>query len=339
MTDDPVTECEVCGAPVQRVLHPVAVHFKGKGFYNTDYGTKKRQRELKAAGEGSSSGSGDSSSSDASSSGDSSSKDSGSSSSAGTPARRPRRATAAPRARPRRATPPAPDDAAPGGAARKPGRDLGLLLPADQVRPAGLLAGRDRVRAHGRRRARAVAAVPLARRRGPGRPAGHPPATARRPRPGGRRRGGAVHADLLRRARGALGPDGDPDLPVADLRRAVRARPRHQRAPARRAVARPRGGPGRRGRAGRPRVGLVAVAVPRRGGRARRLGLLRPRVVRGQGRLPRNAVDRRQHLLGHRRRGADPAGRAGHGRAARARPRTGGGARCAGRRPHGPRPR
>ncbi len=86
MTDDPVTECEVCGAPVQRVLHPVAVHFKGKGFYNTDYGTKKRQRELKAAGEGTSSSSGsrfDSSSGDSSSGGDSGKKDSGSSSSGG----------------------------------------------------------------------------------------------------------------------------------------------------------------------------------------------------------------------------------------------------------------
>ena len=45
MTDSPVTECEVCGAPVQRVFHPVAVHFKGSGFYNTDYGTAKRKRE------------------------------------------------------------------------------------------------------------------------------------------------------------------------------------------------------------------------------------------------------------------------------------------------------
>src|SRR6478752_5582698 len=45
MTDGPVTECEVCGAPVQRVFHPVAVHFKGSGFYNTDYGTAKRRRE------------------------------------------------------------------------------------------------------------------------------------------------------------------------------------------------------------------------------------------------------------------------------------------------------
>ena len=54
MTDDPIATCQVCGKPVQRVFHPVAVHFKGKGFYNTDYGTKNRQRELAAAGEGSS---------------------------------------------------------------------------------------------------------------------------------------------------------------------------------------------------------------------------------------------------------------------------------------------
>jgi len=46
MTDEPVTVCEECGAPVQRVFHPVAVHFKGSGFYNTDYGTSKRKREM-----------------------------------------------------------------------------------------------------------------------------------------------------------------------------------------------------------------------------------------------------------------------------------------------------
>jgi|SRR5579871_2565226 len=44
VNDDPLTKCEVCGNPVQRVLHPPAVHFKGSGFYNTDYGTRKRQR-------------------------------------------------------------------------------------------------------------------------------------------------------------------------------------------------------------------------------------------------------------------------------------------------------
>ena len=50
MTDDPVSACTTCEAPVQRVFHPVAVHFKGKGFYNTDYGTKRRNRELERSG-------------------------------------------------------------------------------------------------------------------------------------------------------------------------------------------------------------------------------------------------------------------------------------------------
>jgi putative FmdB family regulatory protein len=36
------------GVPVERVLHAPAVHFKGKGFYNTDYGTRNRQRETAA---------------------------------------------------------------------------------------------------------------------------------------------------------------------------------------------------------------------------------------------------------------------------------------------------
>jgi putative FmdB family regulatory protein len=40
MSDDPVETCEVCGAPVERVFHPVAVHFKGSGFYSTDYKSK-----------------------------------------------------------------------------------------------------------------------------------------------------------------------------------------------------------------------------------------------------------------------------------------------------------
>jgi putative FmdB family regulatory protein len=41
MADEPLSSCQECGAPVERVLHPVAVHFKGSGFYNTDYGKKK----------------------------------------------------------------------------------------------------------------------------------------------------------------------------------------------------------------------------------------------------------------------------------------------------------
>jgi putative FmdB family regulatory protein len=45
MSDDPLAKCTTCGAPVQRVFHPVAVHFKGSGFYNTDYGTKSKNAE------------------------------------------------------------------------------------------------------------------------------------------------------------------------------------------------------------------------------------------------------------------------------------------------------
>ena len=41
MTDDPVSVCSTCDAPVERVFHPVAVHFKGSGFYTTDYGRKR----------------------------------------------------------------------------------------------------------------------------------------------------------------------------------------------------------------------------------------------------------------------------------------------------------
>ncbi len=37
MSDDPVETCEVCESPVERVYHPVAIHFKGSGFHNTDY--------------------------------------------------------------------------------------------------------------------------------------------------------------------------------------------------------------------------------------------------------------------------------------------------------------
>jgi putative FmdB family regulatory protein len=48
MTDDPITVCETCERPVKQVFHPITVHFKGKGFYNTDYGTKKRAREVES---------------------------------------------------------------------------------------------------------------------------------------------------------------------------------------------------------------------------------------------------------------------------------------------------
>jgi putative FmdB family regulatory protein len=70
MTDDPVVACETCEAPVQRVFHPIAVHFKGSGFYNTDYGTRKRAKETHAAAEGDSKKTESSSSSNSDSGGD-----------------------------------------------------------------------------------------------------------------------------------------------------------------------------------------------------------------------------------------------------------------------------
>jgi len=76
MADDPLTVCTQCGAPVQRVFHPVAVHFKGSGFYNTDYGTKKSNAEKKAESSDSKSSDSKSNSSDSGSSSDSSSSDS-----------------------------------------------------------------------------------------------------------------------------------------------------------------------------------------------------------------------------------------------------------------------
>jgi putative FmdB family regulatory protein len=74
MSEESLTECVECGAPAHRVLTAPAVHFKGSGFYNTDYGKRK-------GGGSNGSSSENSSSSDSSGSSDSSSSsDSGSSS-------------------------------------------------------------------------------------------------------------------------------------------------------------------------------------------------------------------------------------------------------------------
>ena len=87
MTDDPLTECEECGAAVERVFHPVAVHYKGSGFYTTDYA--KKGAKATAGGDDSSSSSKPDSDSDSDpnptppkSDSSSSKSDSGSSSSA-----------------------------------------------------------------------------------------------------------------------------------------------------------------------------------------------------------------------------------------------------------------
>lgn len=49
-SDAPVETCKVCGGPVRKVLHPVAVHFKGSGFYTTDYARKSSTGPAPAAG-------------------------------------------------------------------------------------------------------------------------------------------------------------------------------------------------------------------------------------------------------------------------------------------------
>lgn len=38
ISDPAVEACERCGGAVNKVMHPVAIHFKGSGFYTTDYG-------------------------------------------------------------------------------------------------------------------------------------------------------------------------------------------------------------------------------------------------------------------------------------------------------------
>jgi putative FmdB family regulatory protein len=71
--------CDTCGAsPVEKVLYPVAVHYKGSGFYSTDYGRGSRKKDQAGSGDsssssdsGSGSGSGEGSSSSSSGGGDS----------------------------------------------------------------------------------------------------------------------------------------------------------------------------------------------------------------------------------------------------------------------------
>ncbi len=74
MSDDPVTACEVCGAPVERVLIAPAVHFKGSGFYTTDYKNKGSGAKSSESGSKSDDGGSDSKSSDSKSDSGSSSK-------------------------------------------------------------------------------------------------------------------------------------------------------------------------------------------------------------------------------------------------------------------------
>ena len=51
MSEDPLTTCTTCDASVERVFHPVAVHFKGSGFYTTDYGRKRSVESSDSTGQ------------------------------------------------------------------------------------------------------------------------------------------------------------------------------------------------------------------------------------------------------------------------------------------------
>jgi putative FmdB family regulatory protein len=73
MSDEPLRECQECGAPASRVLTPPAIHFKGSGFHNTDYGTRKSGGGNGGASEGGGEKSGDSGSSESKSGGESTS--------------------------------------------------------------------------------------------------------------------------------------------------------------------------------------------------------------------------------------------------------------------------
>jgi putative FmdB family regulatory protein len=73
MNDPSPTACEICGeGPLQRVLHPVAVHYKGSGFYSTDYGRKSKKEGAKDSGSSSDSSSSTSTSTSSDSGGTSS---------------------------------------------------------------------------------------------------------------------------------------------------------------------------------------------------------------------------------------------------------------------------
>lgn len=62
MSEDSLSTCVQCGASVRKVLHPVAISFKGSGFYSTDYSSKAKTEKAESSsnGESKSSDNGDS---------------------------------------------------------------------------------------------------------------------------------------------------------------------------------------------------------------------------------------------------------------------------------------
>ena len=83
MTEPSPDRCEVCGAePLQRVLHAVAVHYKGSGFYSTDYGKGSRKKDSSGSEGGSSDGGGSGSDGEPAKTGDAKTSSDGASSGA-----------------------------------------------------------------------------------------------------------------------------------------------------------------------------------------------------------------------------------------------------------------
>lgn len=95
-SDDPLTADPETGKPVERVYTAPAIHFKGSGFHNTDYGSGRRAKAgssgESSSGEGSSSG-GDSSKGKSSGVSDSSSSSGGSSGSSTSGGEKPTKST------------------------------------------------------------------------------------------------------------------------------------------------------------------------------------------------------------------------------------------------------
>jgi putative FmdB family regulatory protein len=53
MSDPPAETCQICGkGPVTKVLYPAAIHFKGSGFYSTDYGRGGKRAGAKESSDG-----------------------------------------------------------------------------------------------------------------------------------------------------------------------------------------------------------------------------------------------------------------------------------------------
>lgn len=77
MSDDPLTSCIECGAPVKKLMQPVGISFKGSGFYSTDYSSGKANTASSSDDSSNGSSSGEGSSSGDSSNGGSSEKSSG----------------------------------------------------------------------------------------------------------------------------------------------------------------------------------------------------------------------------------------------------------------------